>query len=947
MLLGASPAAVYAAGGVPWLYQGSDVPVDPEWTFGTLPNGLRYAVRHNGVPPDQVSIRIRIDAGSLHETDSERGFAHLIEHLTFRESKYLKEGEAIPVWQRLGATFGSDTNAETTPTQTVFKLDLPNATPANLEETFKLLSGMVTAPVFTDPGVKTELPIVLAEMRERGGAAQRVAEATRSLYFAGQPLADRSPIGREETLSAATQGSVAAFHQRWYRPENTVIVVAGDTTAAELERLTSKWFGDWKVKGKAAPAPSFGEPVAPAGSDPANPVGEAKVLVEPDLPRIVNYAILRKWQPVNDTIAYNRGLMLDQMAQALINRRLEAHARAGGSYLAAQVNQEDVSRSADATFVSITPLGEDWQAALKDVRSVIADALATPPSPAEIEREIAEFDVAFAVPVETRDTLAGSKLADDIVRAVDIRETVASPETVLSVFRDMRADFTPEAVLAHTRTLFAGAVTRPILITPNAAEGTDATLRSALLAPVAPDGSARVSAVPLSFADLPPIGAPGKVIEAAPTGLLQIERLTLSNGVKVLMWNNDAEPGRVMVKVRFGQGFGAIRPEDAAYVALGDGALVGSGLGTLGQEELDRISTGRKMGFDFTTEDDTFEFSADTRPSDLEDQLYLFAAKLAMPRWDRNPVVRAQAAARIQYESYASSPQSVLERDLKWLTNGLDPRLKTPTPAEIAATTPEGFRRVWEPILASGPVEVDLFGDFKREDAIAALEKTFGALPARKAAPAPAFSPAFPAPVAEPVLLSHRGDANQAAAMVAWPTGAGRAGVQESRQLEILSQLFNNRLFDRMREKLGASYAPQVESNWPLDRSTGGYIAAAAQLTPQSVPAFFEAADEIAAELVAAPPTPDELIRITEPLKQLISRAATGNGFWLFQLEGAATHPSRLGDVRSILNDYSQTTPEAMQGLARRYFAKDKSWRLQVLPQSLIAARATGTDGAR
>ena len=63
-------------------------------------------------------------------------------------------------------------------------------------------------------------------------------------------------------------------------------------------------------------------------------------------------------------------------------------------------------------------------------------------------------------------------------------------------------------------------------------------------------------AVPLSFADLPPIGTPGKVIEAAPTGLLQIERLTLSNGVKVLMWNNDAEPGRIMVKVRFGQGFG-------------------------------------------------------------------------------------------------------------------------------------------------------------------------------------------------------------------------------------------------------------------------------------------------------------------------------------------------------------------------------------------------------
>ncbi|MDP3674238.1 MAG: insulinase family protein [Novosphingobium sp.] len=948
LLLGAAPGAVHAAGdNVPWIYKGSDVPQDPAWTFGTLSNGVRYAVRHNGVPPDQVSIRIRIDAGSLHETDKERGYAHLIEHLTFRESKYLKNGAAIPTWQRLGATFGSDTNAETTPTQTVYKLDLPGATPATLDESFKLLSGMIAAPIFTTSGVATELPIVLAEMRERGGAAQRASEATRALYFAGQRLADRSPIGREDTLRAATADSVKAFHDRWYRPENTVIVVAGDADPAQLEALVKKWFSDWKVKGKPAKAPSFGVPVAPSGADPKNPVGEAKVLVEPDLPRGVNYAILRPWKQVDDTIVYNRGLMIDQLSQALINRRLETRARAGGSFLTAQVNQEDVSRSTDATFVSVTPLGDDWQAALKDVRAVIADALASPPSEAEIAREIAEFEVAFQVPVETVDTLAGSKVADDLVRAVDIRETVASPATVLQVFRDMRAEFTPERVLAHTRALFTGTVTRPILLTPGAGEGTEAGLRQALLDSVAPDGSSRVSAEPLGFAGLPAIGTPGKVMEQQATGLLQIERLTLSNGVKVLLWNNDAEPGRVMVKARFGRGYSAIRPQDAAYVALGTAALVGSGLGTLGQDELDRISTGRKMGFDFSIDDANFEFSADTRPADLEDQLYLFAAKLAMPRWDANPVIRAKAAARLQYESYQSSPQAVLERDLDWLVRSRDPRFKTPSPAEIAATTPEGFRAVWEPLLASGPVEVDLFGDFDKAKAIAALERTFGALKPRPAAPAPVYAPAFPAPVAQPIVLTHRGDPNTASAMVAWPTGAGRAGVRQSRQLEILSQLFNNRLFDRMREKLGASYAPTVNSSWPLDRSTGGYIAANAQLTPEAVPAFFSAADEIAADLVANPPTADELARITEPLKQLISRAATGNGFWLFQLEGAATEPERINDVRSILNDYSQTTPAAMQALARQYLARDRSWRLQVIPQTLAQAKGIAVTGAR
>ncbi len=459
-----SPAL--AAKDTPWLYENSDVPPDPDWTFGELPNGLRYAVRPNGVPPGQVSIRIRVDAGSLYEREGEEGFAHLLEHLLFRQSKYLADGTAIATWQRLGASFGSDTNAETSTTQTVYKLDLPNATAASLDESFKLLSGMVTAPTLSQGNLAADVPIVLAEMRERGGAAKRVQEAMRESFYDGQPLAERSPIGTPESLKAATAQSVRAFYSRWYRPAMSWSWRLAATIPRRWKRLIRKWFSTWKVSGTAMPAPSFGDPVRPAGADPANPVGSAKVMVEPDLPRGVTYAILRPWRKVNDTIAYNQGLMVDALAQAIINRRLESRARAGASYLVAQVAQEDVSRSVDATFVSVTPLTSDWQGALRDVRAVIADALARAPSAEEIERETAELDVAFQVPVEQQRLLPGSKLADDLVNALDIRETVAAPEDVLRIFRSSVPLFTPEAVQKHTRQLFAGEVVRALYVTP-------------------------------------------------------------------------------------------------------------------------------------------------------------------------------------------------------------------------------------------------------------------------------------------------------------------------------------------------------------------------------------------------------------------------------------------------------------------------------------------------
>jgi len=926
----------------PWLYKNSDVPHDKDWHFGTLANGLRYAVRKNGVPPGQVSIRIRADVGSLYETDSERGYAHLLEHLVFRQSKYIPEGTAIATFQRLGASFGSDTNAQTTPTETVFQFDLPDATTASMDESFKLLSGMITAPTLSADDIKQDLPIVLAEMRERGGASKRVQDAIQETFYAGQPLAERAPIGTVKTLEAATPQSVRAFYERWYRPETVTVIVAGDADPAVLESYVKKWFGDWHVPGKVTPAPSFGDPVAPKGADPANPVGLTRVLVEPDLPPTIMYAILRPWRQKNDTIVYNQGLMIDGIAQGIINHRLQKKAQSSGAtFLDAQVDQEDTSRSADATFVTITPLEDkDWKSAVHDVRAVIADALATPPSQEEIDREVADLDVGFQVPVEQRTILPGSKLADDLVNALDIRETVAAPDAVLKIFRDSKPLFTPEAVLEHTRKLFNGTVTRGLFVSSQPEMATAAQVREALAEPVKPDTSVRLVGPAVSFDKLPAIGTPAKPISDKPSGLLDIEQLDFANGVKALLWPVKEEPGRVMVKVRFGGGIKDTAPKDVPYLSLGDNALVSSGMATLDQEALGRIATGRKLGFEFDEDDANFTFSAETRTADLADQLYLFAAKLDLPEWDKSPFLRAKAAARIQYDGYSSSPQGVLNRDLKFYQRAQDPRYRTPDPAEIAKATPEGFKAYWSKQLATGPVEVQIYGDFDKPAAIAALEKTFGALKPRLAQGQEAAI-REPAATDKPVVLTHRGDADQAAAVISWPTGGGSPGITESRQLEILTQVFSNRLLDALREKMGASYSPYVFSSWPVDMKTGGSITAIAQVKPAAVPEFFHIADQIAQNLVDQPPSADELARVTEPLKQQITRAASSSAFFMSQLEGATYDPSRFAALNTVLFDYTRTTPAKMQELAARYLGKDHSWRLEVMPQSKVA----GTTG--
>src|SRR5438128_10301032 len=56
-----------------WPQAHSDLAADPNVRFGALPNGMRYAIMHNATPPGQASLRLRIGAGSMMETDAQAG----------------------------------------------------------------------------------------------------------------------------------------------------------------------------------------------------------------------------------------------------------------------------------------------------------------------------------------------------------------------------------------------------------------------------------------------------------------------------------------------------------------------------------------------------------------------------------------------------------------------------------------------------------------------------------------------------------------------------------------------------------------------------------------------------------------------------------------------------------------------------------------------------------
>jgi zinc protease len=911
----------------PWLYKGSDLVHDDQWKFGRLSNGVRYAVRKNGVPPGQVSIRVRIDAGSLMEKDNERGFAHLIEHLSFRGSVYVPDGESKRVWQRLGVTFGSDSNASTTFTSTTYKLDLPNATETGLDESFKILAGMMSGPALTQQALTAERPVVLAEQREQPGPQVRMQDAMLDLIFAGQPLADREPIGTVETLNAATPAAVQAFHDRWYRPERAVVIAIGDVDPAMLEAMVVKHFSDWKGVGPAPATPDFGKPT------PDHPI--AASIVEPAIQPMAMMVIVRPWTVFADTVIFNQKRMIDLVALRVINRRLESRARAGASFLAAGGDLDDVARSANVTTISVLPVGDDWETALRDARAEIAEAAATAPTQAEIDREVAEIDAVMKQRINTAAVESGVSIADDLVQAVDINETVTTPEASYDIFKQAVANkmFTPATVQASAKKVFEGVAVRALVNThmpdPQLVTKVTAALQTDVKA-----AATKRRALNVSFDQLPRLGKPAKVISRERAqAATEIDQVVFSNGVRLLMRQDQSEVGKVFVNVRFGRGLNALPADRPSPAWAGEGALMASGIGKLGQEELDALTGNRQIGLGFSIDEDAFELSGQTNKADLLDQLKLFAAKLAAPGWDPNPVLRAKTAMLAGYAGLSSSPDAVLSRDLELLVHSNDPRWGIPPRATVEATTPETFRKLWEPLLASGPIEVDVFGDMDSEATVKAVAETLGALKPRAASTTPPPPVKFPAHVDKPVVRTHTGTPNQAAAVIAWPTGGGSAGIGESRKLEILAAIFRDRLIDQLRSQAGVSYSPNIDSSWPLGMTAGGKLIALGMVPPDKTDFFFQLARGIAADLIAKPVDADELDRALTPLKQMILRRSSGNMFWMTLTEGGSYDPARLASVDTLGRDYAATSPDEIQALAARFLRPDTDWTMVVVPE--------------
>jgi zinc protease len=918
-------APALAAGDASWFYKGSDITPDPAWTFGTLPNGLRYAVRRNALPEGQVSVRVRIAAGALHEEDHERGWAHFIEHMAFRGTKAFGDGEGRRIWQKLGANFGSDTNASTSATQTVYQLDLPRADQASLDTSLHVLSEMVDTALFDPATVEAEKKVILAEKGRRPELSTRMLETSWPIFYAGLKVANRDTIGTDETLGRATAEGMRAFYERWYRPERATVIMVGDADPRMMEALIAKRFGDWRPSGPAPREPDYGR-IAEPGSRAAS-------LAYPGAPYSAALMWLRPYAPTPNTRAQERIDLARSLAARILNRRLEAKARGEADYVSAAVSENRSTNVADVTQVSITAREGKWQEALAQNFAIISDALRAPPSAAEIEREMRNLKTSAASGVESEPTIRSQQRAQQMVNAINRGSIVTTAATVQAIIAELEPQMTPAFVGQAMKSLFTGSGPRFVLLAPQPVQGGNAALVAALASAERAAPAARQAERLVSMESLPPLGPPGREVSRQRIEDMDVTIVRFANGSSLTFKRTDYEKGSVGVQLRFGNGLVGLRPDRQSLAWLG--GLVGpSGLADLDLDGMERLMTGRRMAISFGVGEDAFELQGATNGQELADQLRLLATKLAYPRWDAPLFARFQSGALQSYDLSFSSASARAGRELGGFTRGGDERWAPVEKAEIAAASAQDLQSYFTPLLATGPIEAVIVGDVDLETAVEAMKKTVAALPPRRSEPVPPASRAVrpPQPNPAPRVFTHEGDPSQAFAAIGWNTFGGIDRRKERRALSLAGNILQARLFERLREAEGASYSPSAISSTSEELPEWGIFYAAAELKPESTGTFLRIAREIVAELAAKPVSAEEFERAKNPVLTGIDRRVKTNGYWMATLEDWAREPEVVELARTFRSDYATMTGEDVRAAVARHVADAGDWSMLVLP---------------
>lgn len=906
-----------------WPSQLSRLVPDASLFRGRLENGFRYVIKKNQEPKNRVAIYLYVQAGSLHETDDQRGLAHFLEHMMFNGSTNFPPGSLVDYFQSLGMNFGGDTNAHTTHDQTVYNIILPSGSEKDLDSGFLVMADYARGALLLDTEIDRERGVILAEKRARDSAGYRTHVASTNFSFRGTRYPERMPIGVQKTLEEADHNLLRSYYDAWYRPENMILVVVGDINPKHATGLITKYFAKLSPAGPEPQCPDFGK-LTHQGV-------ETFYHYEPELGE-TNVAIQTFWDlPLeNDSLELEKKELLQIIGSMIMGYRLQrlqeqaevpfAHASYYSGNIVNRIGYGALSAQVDA---------EHWQETLTSLDRILRQAILHGFGKSEVERVKKEILAQLDARILTAGSEDSRTIARRIIDHLNNNRVYQSAEQEKALYEPLTKEITLAEVNGAFRDRWSHnsrlvSVTGDVLLGEDGPADIASIYLNSTRQPVVASSSDNTHIFPYLQPPLP-------VGPAPQTNYLKdidVERLIFPNGLIVNLKKTQFEENRIRVRADFGAG--KQNESMPGMAMLVEDVINGSGSGKLSKSAIDEVIAGSSIQMSFKVDESAFSWTGTTLTKDFELFSQVLHHLLLDPGLRENVFTTVMGKNELMYQKISQEIEGALALEIQPFLATYNDRFGLPAWEDVAKLDYDVLAQWADSLIRPRDLELSVVGDFNRDDVVSVLTKYFSGielLPAKISA-----SPPVQFPVGKKLAVKVSTSVEKTLVVVAWPTD-DFWDIHRTRRLHLLASVFGDRLRKIIREKLAASYSPSVSSFSSRVYQGYGYIIAQMLVKPGTEDIVIKEILKISDQLQKEGITSDELVRARDPLLTSLKGSVRTNQYWLSSVLSLSTrHPQQLDWPRTIISDFASISETEVNELAAMYLDNENAAFAKVTP---------------
>ena len=841
------------------------LPVDGGVLIGTFDNGITYFIRENTAPGLSAELRLAVKAGSVQEDPGQRGAAHYLEHMMFNGTEKFPANELVKVLSRFGAEFGPDVSAYTGYQETVYKLSLSTEDRAILESGFDVLFEWATAVALDPEEVDLERGVLLEEWRLRDqGFWGRYRRGVIDTLLADTAFEDREPLADPDQLDTTTPEGLRAFFDTWYRPDTMAVVAVGDFAAADIEQMIVERFAGIPAADDPVPVP---DPTTDVASETAY-----FVIADPEFSEAwseLNYPVPAGSDP--DTIGVLRSAFATDLAWNMLATRLSEDTLRGTTpFFNSGRAANDLVRAHSTpgllAWADPDKLGVTTEALLLEIKRARTFGF----SEEEFDRAVEELRTFVQLDFDEQGTTQDREYAGRYVESFFGGGPIPSARDRFDLDSRLLDEMTADQVWQTFSATIDSTEPFVIIVAPeNAADvipdedDLAAIVEAAAAAPVAPwnDPAVEVESLMLQ----PDRAGVSRRATFSDTGIPELE---LANGARVVMITTEIRDDVVVMRAQSPGGWSLVPEPDVVEAQFASTITTTSGVAQIDQVSLDRALADQFVFVVPFIGEVTEGLFGEATTDDLETMFQLINLYMSQPRFEQS------AADRVISEELAFAVNAHRSPDLAVQLAIADARYSgddrfAPVPSVEDLETFDLARAetiYQERFLNAGDFVFVFSGDFLIDDLEDLARRYIGTLPGDSATDG--FTDTRPDPptgVLERLVEAGTGELGGITLVF-----ANEIPLDPEIRVDValLDLILQQRLTDRIREELSASYSPFSVATLVEEPVDSVEFTIRISADPADLDSIAAAALSEIADLRDAGPTEDELFIA----QQLLSR---------------------------------------------------------------------------